>query len=47
MLLSRYDQAKEVLLHSEFLEQLNDGVILADGGMGSHIFQLTGRLASP
>jgi len=34
-------------LRSEFLEQLKNGVILADGGMGSHVFQLTGRLAAP
>ena len=30
-----------------FLESLRTGTNLADGGIGSLIFQLTGRLASP
>ncbi|MDP6667674.1 MAG: homocysteine S-methyltransferase family protein, partial [Dehalococcoidia bacterium] len=32
--------------HSTFLDSLRSGTVLADGGIGSLIFQLTGRLAS-
>jgi homocysteine S-methyltransferase len=32
---------------SAFLDSLRAGTVLADGGIGSLIFQLTGRLASP
>ncbi|MBT3996340.1 MAG: hypothetical protein HOF01_11150 [Chloroflexi bacterium] len=34
-------------VESKFLESLRTGTTLADGGIGSLIFQLTGRLASP
>ncbi len=35
------------MVKSTFLESLKAGTVLADGGIGSLIFQLTGRLASP
>ena len=35
------------IIKSNFLESLRTGTTLADGGIGSLIFQLTGRLASP
>ena len=34
-------------VESKFLESLRTGTTLADGGIGSLLFQLTGRLASP
>ncbi len=35
------------MVNPTFLESMKAGTVLADGGIGSLIFQLTGRLASP